>query len=107
MNLGGMNTKKTALRHILSKLLKARVKKEWYRAERLFCVFDHLLHLQRTPVLFLVSTWLLITILIPVPGDPLLSSNLDGSQALTWCSSVHAGKTLIHLKIKRHDKSHM
>ncbi|EDM07603.1 rCG53549 [Rattus norvegicus] len=34
-----------------------------------------------------------------VPGDMMFSSGLCGDQAHTWCTGIHAGETLIHLKI--------
>jgi hypothetical protein len=33
-----------------------------------------------------------------VPGDPMLSSDLHGHQACTWCTYIHAGKGHAYIK---------
>lgn len=81
MNLGRMTTKKRAPRPILLKLLKPELKRsERYGAGEADLCFGPLV-LAEDLLLSLASTWVLTAILIPVPGDPLLSSNLDGYQA--------------------------
>lgn len=48
-------------------------------------------------VQFWAPTWWLTTVLIPVLGDPRLSSGLLDI-AHTWCTDKHAGKIPINIK---------
>ena len=38
------------------------------------------------------------TYLTPVPKAPTPSSDFRGNQACTWCTYIHASKTLTHIK---------
>jgi hypothetical protein len=47
----------------------------------------------------LAPTWLLTTVYNFSSGDPTLFSGFQGHEVCKWCTDIHAGKTLLYIKI--------
>jgi hypothetical protein len=54
--------------------------------------------IQKTQVQFPASTWLLMTLGIPVPEEPMAFSGLCRHQRCMWYPDIHAGKICTHIK---------